>query len=68
MEGFMTIKETAERWNLTERRVQKMCSDGRIDGVQKFGSAWAIPLNAKRPPDGRVTTGVYKNWRNKNRN
>ena len=65
MEGFMTIKETAEKWNLTERRVQKMCSDGKIEGVQKFGNAWVIPEYAKRPVDGRVTTGEYKDWRNK---
>lgn len=65
MDDFMTIKETAEKWNLTERRVQKMCSDGRIEGVQKFGCAWAIPRNAARPNDGRVTTGEYRNWRKK---
>lgn len=65
MDDYMTIKETAEKWNLTERRVQKMCSDGRIEGVQKFGCAWAIPRNASRPNDGRVTTGEYRNWRKK---
>ena len=63
MDGFMTVKETAERWRLTERRVQKMCSDGKIEGVQKFGSAWVIPEEAEKPEDGRVTTGKYKDWR-----
>ena len=63
MDGFMTIKETAAKWNLTERRVQKMCADGRIKGIQKFGNAWAIPKNAERPVDGRVTTGKYRDWR-----
>ena len=63
MDGFMTIKETAEKWNLCERRVQKMCAEGRIEGVEKFGNAWVIPVDAKRPVDGRVTTGEYKNWR-----
>ena len=65
MEGFMTIKETAAQWNLTERRVQKMCSDGLIEGVQRFGNSWAIPRGASRPIDGRVKTGEYKNWRKK---
>jgi hypothetical protein len=65
MDAFMTIKETASLWNLTERRVQKMCSDGLIEGVQKFGNSWAIPSEAKRPKDGRVTTGQYRNWRKK---
>ena len=65
MYAFMTIKETAAQWNLTERRVQKMCADGRIDGVQRFGNSWAIPREAQRPVDGRVTTGAYRNWRKK---
>ena len=63
MDAYMTIKETAEKWNLTTRRVQKMCADGRIEGVQRFGNFWAIPREAKRPVDGRVTTGEYKDWR-----
>ena len=63
MEGFLTIKEVAEKWNITGRQVQKMCSDGKIPGASKFGKAWAIPENADRPVDGRVTTGEYKNWR-----
>ena len=65
MNGYETIKETATRWNLTVRRVQKMCSDGRIPGVVKFGRAWAIPRDTEKPDDARITTGEYKNWRKK---
>ena len=42
-------------------------SDGRIDGVIKFGRAWAIPVDAEKPGDARITTGEYKNWRKKSR-
>ena len=65
MEGFLTIKEIAEKWNITRRQVQKLCSDGKIPGASKFGNAWAIPENAERPVDGRITSGQYKNWRRK---
>lgn len=65
MEGYLTIKDIAEKWNLTTRRVQKMCSDGLIPGVTKFGSVWAIPDSAERPGDGRIKSGRYKNWRKK---
>ncbi len=65
MDGYLTIKEIAKKWNLSMRRVQIMCSEGRISGVQKFGNAWAIPEDAEKPADGRVKTGKYKNWRNK---
>ena len=65
MDGYLTIKEVANRWKLTTRRVQKMCSDGLIPGASKFGRDWAIPEDAERPIDGRVTTGEYVDWRKK---
>lgn len=40
---YMTIKETAEKWNLSVRRVQTICNEGMIDGAMKFGNIWAIP-------------------------
>lgn len=65
MEGYITIRQAAEKWKLTTRRVQVMCSKGQIDGVTKFGRAWVIPADAERPKDGRLTTGAYRNWRKK---
>ena len=40
-----------------------MCSERKIPGASKFGNAWAIPENAEKPVDGRITTGEYVNWR-----
>ena len=65
MNDFLTIKETALKWDLTVRRVQKMCSDGLIPGASKFGRDWAIPRDAEKPVDRRITTGAYRNWRKK---
>ena len=63
MEGYMTIKQAAEKWEVTPRRIQKLCVDGRIDGATKFGRDWAIPADAAKPEDKRVTTGKYRNFR-----
>ena len=63
MDGYITIKEAAEKWDLTVRRVQKMCSDNKIPGASKFGRVWVIPEDSERPVDRRVTTGQYRNWR-----
>lgn len=63
MDDYLTIKDTAKKWGLTTRRVQKLCSDNRIPGAVKFGRDWAIPKDAQRPIDGRITTGEYRNWR-----
>ena len=40
-----------------------MCADGAIEGVEKFGKSWAIPADALKPKDGRVTSGEYIDWR-----
>ena len=65
IEGYTTVKATAEKWGITRRTVQILCAEGKIEGVTKFGNAWAILANAKKPTDNRVTTGEYRNWRKK---
>lgn len=63
--GYMSIKEAAEKWDISTRRVQMFCTDGRIDGASKLGREWAIPYDAERPNDLRVVSGKYRDWRNK---
>ena len=45
------------------RRIQTMCNEGLIEGVIKFGHSWAIPADAEKPRDRRLTTCRYINWR-----
>ena len=66
MDEYITIKEISAKWNVSPRRIQRMCAEGRIPGAKKFGRDWAIPADIEKPLDARVTTGEYKNWR-KNR-
>ena len=49
----LTVRQTAEKWGLSPRAVQQLCIQGRIPGAQKFGKAWAIPADAKKPEDPR---------------
>lgn len=56
---YMTINEAAEKWELSIRRVQVICSEGKVPGVVKFGKAWAIPKNTERPKDHRIKSGKY---------
>lgn len=63
--NFITIKEASEKWNISVRRVQVLCRQERIPGAKKFGRDWAIPEDAEKPLDGRITTGEYINWRKK---
>lgn len=56
---FMTVKQAAEKWGLSERRLQTICNEGMIPGVVKFGRAWAIPMDAEKPVDKRIKSGKY---------
>ena len=50
---YMTASQAAEKWNISQRRVQILCAQQRIDGVFKLGENWAIPDNANKPEDNR---------------
>ena len=56
---YMTIQEAAERWGVSARRIQVLCSNGRLDGATKFGRQWAIPTEVQKPDDARIKSGRY---------
>lgn len=49
----MSCPEAAEKWGISERRVQRLCEDNRIPGVSKLGNMWLIPKDAMKPADRR---------------
>jgi hypothetical protein len=51
--GYITANQAADKWNISQRRVQVLCAQERIDGVFKLGDNWAIPDNAEKPTDFR---------------
>lgn len=57
--GVKTCKQLALEWKLSERTVNDLCKKGKIDGAVKVGRMWQIPDDAKRPVDGRVSSGKY---------
>ncbi len=54
MTDYMNIREAAEKWGLTVRRVQDLCKSGSVVGATRFGRAWMIPIDTARPADGRT--------------
>ncbi|MBS6369695.1 MAG: helix-turn-helix domain-containing protein [Faecalibacterium prausnitzii] len=51
---YMTLKEAAEKWGVTPRRVNYYCAAGRIPGAVKMATIWLIPKDAEKPIDGRT--------------
>ena len=54
---YLKIEQIAKKWDISARRVQLLCADGKIEGAVRFGRAWMIPKNAKKPIDGRTKAG-----------
>ncbi len=55
---YITIKEAAQKWGISERTVQTLCSAGRVPGAEKFGGSWAVPEHAEKPGDPRRAKAV----------
>ncbi len=54
MLSFISAKEAAEKWNISQRRVSVLCSEKRIDGAMMVGKMWIIPSTAEKPADKRA--------------
>ena len=50
---YMSAPQAAEKWGISERRVQILCKENRISGVSKIGYMWLIPKDAEKPVDAR---------------
>ena len=50
---YISVRDVSMLWNISERRVQKLCEGNRIEGVKRFGHSWMIPADAKKPCDLR---------------
>lgn len=61
---YMTIAEAAKKWNISRRRVQTLCSQNRIPGLERLGATWMIPKAAVKPADARIKSGKYISEKN----
>ncbi|MDY2595727.1 MAG: helix-turn-helix domain-containing protein [Dorea sp.] len=51
MKNWMTCREAARLWNVTERWVSGLCSSGKLVGAIKQGRKWMIPADTAKPDD-----------------
>ncbi len=59
--SYLSIKEIAEKWRISERRIMRLCQENRIDGAVKNGKVWRIPEETKKPLDKRSKISTYIN-------
>lgn len=51
---YISTQQAAEKWGISNRRVQQFCEQGRIEGATRFSRVWAIPKDAPKPQDPRT--------------
>lgn len=56
---YLSIRQTADKWGISIRRIQVLCNECRIPGALKIGSYQNIPANAEKPKDERIKSGKY---------
>ncbi|MDR1000014.1 MAG: Fic family protein [Clostridiales bacterium] len=54
---YMTVKQAAEQWDISDRRVRLLCAEGKIDGIIRKGRSYLIPADTLKPIDGRSRRG-----------
>lgn len=50
---YISAREAADKWGISQRRVAVLCSEHRIDDAAMVGNMWLIPVVAKKPVDAR---------------
>ena len=50
---YMTVKQAAEKWGISDRRVRILCAEGKVSGAIREGRRWMIPVDTRKPADGR---------------
>lgn len=57
---YISVSDAAEKFNISKRRVQILCEQGRIEGANRMSGVWLIPANAQKPTDARKKSKVLK--------
>lgn len=58
--NYLTVAETAKKWNTSERSVRNYCALGKIDGAVLQGKTWKIPETAVKPERANKKRAVSK--------
>lgn len=57
MNNYVTSRNKADEWGISQRRVSILCKQGRIPGAKLVANRWFIPAGALKPNDPRMKRG-----------
>ncbi|MCL1828248.1 MAG: helix-turn-helix domain-containing protein [Oscillospiraceae bacterium] len=55
--NWITAQEAAEAWGISDRRVQFLCANGKVEDAVRLKRGWLIPKGTLKPADGRAKNG-----------
>lgn len=58
---YLSIQDVSNKWNISKRRIQVLCREGRINGAKMIGNMWVVPKEAERPTDARTKNPLIEN-------
>lgn len=58
---YLSVKEMAKLWNVSERTVRNYCYHGKIPGAFLTGKSWNIPEDASLPIKNNITNNNLLN-------
>ena len=50
---YMSAREAADKWGISQRRVAVLCSENRVREATMVGNMWIIPATSEKPIDAR---------------
>ena len=56
---YIKAKELSARWGVTPRRINQLCTEGKLPGAYKEGKFWMIPDDVDRPDCLRENRNLY---------
>ena len=59
--NYLSVKEVAAIWNISERSVRNYCAAGRVPGAFITGKTWNIPENAEKPERSNKSSSTPRN-------
>jgi DNA adenine methylase len=58
MMDLLTTAQVAKDWEISQRRVDILCKEGRVEGAIMMGNRWFIPQNSLKPEDKRRAKNI----------
>ena len=60
MMNYLSVADTAKKWNMSERTVRNYCAQKKIPGAFLTGKTWNIPDSATKPDRKNARSAVPK--------